>query len=68
MSMEGIMNDLVAKRGLYDYLVVCDESNNTPARIDRNELYVDIAIEPVKATEFIYVPVRIKNTGEISGG
>jgi len=51
-----------------DYLVVCDESNNTPARIDRNELYVDIAIEPVKAIEFIYIPLRIKNTGEISSG
>jgi hypothetical protein len=47
---------------------VCDESNNTPARIDRNELFVDIAIEPVKAVEFIYIPVRIKNTGEISAG
>ena len=68
MSMEGIMNDLVAKRGVYDYLVICDKSNNTPSRIDRNELYVDIAIEPVKATEFIYIPVRIKNTGEVSGG
>ncbi len=59
--------DLVAKRGLYDYLVVCDESNNTPARIDRNELWVDIAIEPVKAAEFIYIPVRILNTGELNG-
>jgi phage tail sheath protein FI len=59
--------DLVAKRGIYDYLVVCDESNNTPARIDRNELYVDVAIEPVKAAEFIYIPVRILNTGELSG-
>jgi hypothetical protein len=49
-------------------LVVCDESNNTPARIDRNELYVDVAIEPVKAVEFIYIPVRIKNTGEIAAG
>ena len=67
-AIEGLMNDLVAKRGLYDYLVVCDESNNTPARIDRNELYVDIAIEPVKAVEFIYIPVRIKNTGEIAAG
>jgi hypothetical protein len=67
-SIEGLMNDLVAKRGIYDYLVVCDESNNTPARIDRNELYVDIAIEPVKAVEFIYIPVRIKNTGEIAAG
>ena len=62
-----LMIDLVAKRALYDYLVVCDLSNNTPARIDRNELWVDIAIEPVKAVEFIYIPLRIKNTGEISG-
>jgi phage tail sheath protein FI len=52
---------------LYDFLVVCDESNNTPARIDRNELYLDIAIEPVKAVEFIYIPLRLKNTGEIAG-
>ena len=58
--------DLVAKRGIYDYLVVCDESNNTPARIDRNELWVDIAIEPVKAVEFIYIPVRVLNTGGIA--
>jgi hypothetical protein len=65
--VETLMVDLVAKRGLYDYLVVCDESNNTPARIDRNELWVDVAIEPVKAIEFIYIPVRVLNTGELSG-
>jgi phage tail sheath protein FI len=64
--MESLMIDLVAKRGIYDYLVICDESNNTPARIDRNELWVDVAIEPVKAAEFIYVPVRILNTGELA--
>jgi hypothetical protein len=58
--------DLVAKRGIYDFLVVCDESNNTPARIDANELYVDIAIEPVKAVEFIYIPLRLQNTGSIA--
>ena len=67
-AIDGLMIDLVAKRGIYDYLIVCDLSNNTPARIDRNELWVDIAIEPVKAVEFIYIPVRIKNTGEISSG
>jgi hypothetical protein len=66
--IEQFCNDLVAKRGIYDYLVVCDESNNTNDRIDRNELYVDIAIEPVKATEFIYIPIRLKNTGEIASG
>jgi hypothetical protein len=64
--VQTLMVDLVAKRGIYDYLVVCDESNNTPARIDRNELWIDVAIEPVKAVEFIYIPVRILNTGEIA--
>jgi hypothetical protein len=63
-----LMIDLIAKRAIYDYLVVCDLSNNTPARIDRNELWVDIAIEPVKAVEFIYIPLRIKNTGGIAAG
>ena len=65
-SVISLMLDLQAKRGIYDYLVVCDESNNTPARIDRNELWVDVAIEPVKAAEFIYIPVRILNTGELA--
>ena len=64
---ESLLLELVGQRGLYDYLVVCDESNNTPSRIDKNELYLDIAIEPVKAVEFIYIPLRLKNTGEISG-
>jgi len=67
-SIEGILNDVMSKRGIFDYLVVCDESNNTPSRIDRSELYVDVAIEPVKAVEFIFIPVRIQNTGEIGGG
>ena len=66
-TINSLMIDLVAKRALYDYLVVCDLSNNTPFRIDNNELWVDVAIEPVKAVEFIYIPLRIKNTGEIAG-
>ena len=61
--VQSLFIDLVAKRGLYDYLVVCDESNNTPSRIDRNELWIDVAIAPVKAAEFIYIPVRIASTG-----
>jgi len=64
-QITSLMIDLVNKRGLYDYLVVCDLTNNTPATIDANELYVDIAIEPVKAVEFIYIPMRIQNTGSI---
>ena len=56
--------DMIVKRALYDFLAVCDSSNNTPARIDRNELWVDVAIQPVKAVEFIYIPIRVRNTGE----
>jgi hypothetical protein len=66
-AAESLLLELVGQRALYDYVVVCDTSNNTPARIDRNELYLDIAIEPVKAVEFIYIPLRLKNTGEIKG-
>ena len=65
-AVDALMTELVSQRALYDFLVVCDSTNNTPARIDRSELWVDIAIEPVKAVEFIYIPLRILNTGEIA--
>lgn len=65
-AVDSLLTELVSQRALYDFLVVCDSSNNTPARIDRSELWVDIAIEPVKAVEFIYIPLRIMNTGEIA--
>lgn len=64
--VEGVLNNVQTKRGLYDYYVQCNEGNNPPEVIDRNELWIDVAIEPVKAAEFIYVPVRIFNTGELS--
>ena len=67
-AAESLMLELVGQRALYDFIVVCDETNNTPSRIDRNELWLDIAIEPVKAIEFIYIPLRLKNTGDISAG
>jgi len=63
---DGFLADLLSKRAIYDFIVVCDDSNNTPARIDRNELYIDVAIEPTKAAEFIYIPIRVVNTGELS--
>jgi hypothetical protein len=66
--VENFLLELVAQRALYDFVVVCDESNNTPARIDRNEMWLDLAIEPTKSTEFIYVPLRLVNTGSIASG
>lgn len=62
-TVDNFLGDLIVKRGLYDYATVCDESNNTPDRIDRNEMYIDIALKPVKAAEFIYIPIRIVATG-----
>lgn len=62
----GVVNSFLAEivqlQGLYDFLVVCDESNNTPSRIDRKELWMDIAIQPTRSINFIYVPIRIENT------
>jgi hypothetical protein len=65
-AVDALLTELVSQRALYDFLVVCDGSNNTNARIDRSELWIDIAIEPVKAVEFIYIPLRLLNTGEIA--
>jgi len=67
-AAESLLLELVGQRALYDFIVVCDQSNNTNARIDRSELWMDIAIEPVKAVEFIYIPLRLKNTGAIKAG
>ena len=66
--VSSLLNDLVAKRGVTDYVVVCDTTNNTPERIARNELWVDVAIQPTKDVEFIYIPIRLKNPGEIQAG
>jgi hypothetical protein len=66
--VSSILNDLIAKRGVTDYLVVCDTTNNTPTRIAQNQLWVDVAIQPTKDVEFIYIPIRLKNPGEIQSG
>ena len=60
--VDRFLANLVTQRGLFDFVTVCDTSNNTAERIDRNELHIDIAIQPVKAIEFIYIPIRVQNT------
>lgn len=64
-SVESLMIELIGLRAIYDFAVVCDETNNTPSRIDQNQLWLDVAIEPSKSIEFIFIPLRLKNTGEI---
>lgn len=50
-----IFQRVKSTRGLFDYLIVCDERNNPPSVIDNNELVVDIYIKPTRAAEFILV-------------
>jgi Phage tail sheath C-terminal domain len=61
-TFEAFLGDLIGLRAIYDYAVVCDSTNNTPSVIDANELYIDVAIQPEKSIEFIYIPLRILNT------
>jgi phage tail sheath protein FI len=39
--------------GIIDYIIKCDETNNTPTTIDRNEMHCTIAVKPVKTVEWI---------------
>jgi phage tail sheath protein FI len=61
-TVDAFLSDIVVKRGLYDFATISDSTNNTPDRIDRNEMYIDVALKPVKAAEFIYIPIRIVST------
>jgi hypothetical protein len=66
LVLNRFFDNLSTLRAISDYVVVCDDSNNTPDRVDRNELWVDCSIVPIKTVEFIYIPIRILNTGELS--
>jgi hypothetical protein len=46
------VNTITLDNITYDFAVVCDTTNNTPARINANEFYIDVAVEPTKAAEF----------------
>lgn len=61
--VDGFLGTLITKRGLYDFATICDSSNNTPAVVDANQLIIDVALKPVKAAEFIYIPITIVATG-----
>jgi hypothetical protein len=49
--------------GLYDYKIICDETNNTPQTIDNNELHISIGLKPTKTIEFIIVNFVLLSTG-----
>lgn len=57
------LRDVKSRRGIYDFEVICDGTNNTPARIDRNEMWCDIYIKPTKPAEFIVLNFIATQTG-----
>jgi len=61
--VDPFLRDIKGRRGVYDYMIVCDERNNTPERIDRNELWCDIYIKPTRAAEFIVLNLIATKTG-----
>jgi hypothetical protein len=57
------LKDIQAKRGLYDFRVVCDDSNNTPDVIDNNEFRADIYLKPTKAIDYVTLTFVATRTG-----
>ena len=61
--VEPYLRDVQAKRGIYDFLVVCDETNNTPDIIDNNEFRADIFIKPAKSINYVTLTFVATRTG-----
>jgi hypothetical protein len=62
-TIEPFLRDVQANRGIYDYVVICDETNNTAAVIDANEFKADIYIKPARSINFIGLTFIATKTG-----
>lgn len=61
--IDSYMGDIKSRRGVYDFLTVCDETNNTAVVIDANKLLVDLYVKPVRVAEFVRLSAIISATG-----
>jgi phage tail sheath protein FI len=61
--VEPFLRDVQSKRGIFDYVVICDETNNTAAVIDSNEFVADIYIKPARSINFIGLTFIATRTG-----
>ena len=62
-SMNSYLSEVQARRGVTDFLVVCDESNNTPEVIDRNEFVAELYLKPTRSINYVTVTVTATRTG-----
>ena len=58
-AVEPLMADIKSRRGVVDFKVICDATTNTPIRIDRNELWCKIILQPTKAAEVIVFELNL---------
>ena len=56
-----VLSNLVTNRGITDFSVTCDETTNTPLRVDRNEMWCKVVILPTRTAEMIVMEVNITN-------
>ena len=61
--VEPFLRDVQAKRGIQDFLLICDETNNTPDVIDRNEFLADVFVKPARSINFIGLTFVATRTG-----
>ena len=62
-SMNSYLSEVQARRGVTDFLVVCDETNNTPEVIDRNEFVAELYLKPTRSINYVTVTVTATRTG-----
>ena len=62
-SISSYLQEVQARRGLTDFLVVCDETNNTPEVIDRNEFVAELYLKPTRSINYVTVTVTATRTG-----
>ena len=62
-AIEPYLRDIQAKRGLYDFVIKCDENNNTPDIIDNNEFRADIFLKPTKSINYVTLTFVATRTG-----
>ena len=62
-ALTGYLDEVQARRGVTDFLVVCDETNNTPEVVDRNEFVAEIFIKPTRSINFVTVTLTATKTG-----
>jgi len=55
--------DILNRRGITEFKVICDETTNTPLRVDRNELWTKVLLKPTKTAEMIVFEINLTSQG-----